>query len=225
MKSEPLVFGRRAGVLNRVVARDVDKGWESLLALLTRVCRVPGVVHVRVEPVVETSFFVLDVDRLGRSIHAVLVLRLEHEHAERLTFAQVSIPRLSNLASFHNLRGYRLEVVGGDLEVARHGDGCWDARERRLFNVDEDVIETCACERTAIGSVRPAWIWRSQSEQCALIGISELNSVEVCHRMVVRVTVIGRDRCLTGSTGLLARVESDEFEVLEHRGASPAATC
>jgi len=55
----------RASVLDRVVSAKLKEAWEPLLSLLARVSTVPTCVHVGVEPVVEATLIVLQIDGLG----------------------------------------------------------------------------------------------------------------------------------------------------------------
>ena len=97
------MLGGRASVLYRVVARNVEKGREALFSLLAGVGTIPALVDVRVQPVIETALLVLDPDRLGRAVHAVLVLALEKEDSKARIFALVTIPVVVILAGRDNL--------------------------------------------------------------------------------------------------------------------------
>lgn len=100
-----------AGVFNRVVARNVHEGWETLLALLASICSIPAGIHVCIQAIIEAHLIVLDKDRLRRSIHSVVVLRLEQKDSEVRIVALPGIPVTLLLAVIHNLHRNGLIVV------------------------------------------------------------------------------------------------------------------
>ena len=97
-------------------------------------------IHVGVQAIIEASFIILDIDRLGRSIHAVCILRFEQKNTQVRIFTHIGIPVILILASRHNFCRNRLFIVGCDLEVAPHAKGRRNTSERCVLKVNQDVV-------------------------------------------------------------------------------------
>jgi len=89
------------GVFNRVAAREVQEGWETLLALLASAILTGS--SVGIQTIIELLLIVLNEDRLCRSVHSVVIEGLEQKDSEVSIFAPPGIPVAHMLAAIHNL--------------------------------------------------------------------------------------------------------------------------